>query len=276
MHRVEEVIKANVDVHTAAVDKYLNEPHYRPENRDRVRSIIQSLQQRTRGEKLLDVGCGMGFIIDIAKEFFTIIRGVDVTPAMLERVNLEGRAIDVRVELSPVERLPYDDNFFDVCTAHALLHHLLDPVPALREIYRVLKPGGMFYSDLDPNGYFWEALTSLNPSRITNEVVLREIHGVKDKDQDIAEEFHLSVDTVQKAEYLKHVLGGFKEEYLMQALRETGFAEAEVKYQWFLGEAQVIHGENSKDSAQALRAYLQEVLPLTRHLFKYIMIFAQK
>lgn len=276
MNRVEDVIKANVDVHTAAVDKYRDEPHYRPENRERVKSIIQSLQRQTGGEKLLDVGCGMGFIIDIAKEFFTIIRGVDVTPAMLERVNLEGQAIDIRVELAPVEHLPYEDNYFDVCTAHALLHHLHDPAPALREIYKVLKPGGVFYSDLDPNGYFWEALMSLDPARITNQVVLREIHGVKDKDKDIAEEFHLSVDTVQKAEHLKHIHGGFKEENFLQVLRETGFAEAEVKYQWFLGEAQVIHGENSKDTAPALRAYLQEMLPLTRHLFKYVMIFAKK
>lgn len=276
MFEHEKIIKANIEVHTAAVDKYLNEPHYRPENIIRVREILQTLQRRTGGEKLLDVGCGMGFVIDIAKEFFKIIRGVDVTPAMLDRVATNGRECDIRVELARVENLPYEDDSFDVCTAHAVLHHLHDIKPALLEIYRVLKPGGIFYSDLDPNAYFWAAIQSLDQERISNDVILREIHGVKHKDHELAEEFLVSVDTVQKAEYLKHILGGFKEENLITELRTASFSRSEIKYQWFLGEGQIIHGEATKVSAHFIRNYLQGMLPLTRHLFKYVMIFAQK
>ena len=273
---LENIITANVEVHTAAVDKYLNEPHYRPENKIRIREILQSLQRRTGGEKLLDVGCGMGFILDLAKEFFKVLRGVDVTPAMLERVILDGWGGDIKVELARVENLPYADNSFDVCTAHAVLHHLHDIKPALREINRVLKPGGIFYADLEPNSYFWTALQSIDPQKTTHEAVLREIQGVKDKDRQIAEEFHLRVETVQKAEYLKHVLGGFMEENLIAALDEAAFSKSEIQYQWFLGEAQIIHDEVTRSSASVLRDYLKNMLPLTRHLFKYLMIFAQK
>jgi len=70
MHNQTDVIAANVRLHTAAADRYKDEPHYRPESRARIREIISSLQQETRGESLLDLGCGMGFIIDIARDFF--------------------------------------------------------------------------------------------------------------------------------------------------------------------------------------------------------------
>jgi len=277
MYTREEIIQANREVHTAIGDRYLDEPHYRPENQARVREILKSLQEQTRGTSLLDVGCGMGFIIDLAKDYFRTIRGVDVTSAMLEKVCLHGGPdCDIQVKFDLVETLSFPDNSFDVCTAHALLHHLCDIRPALAEIYRVLKPGGIFYSDLDPNAYFWDAIISLNLDGDYNDIIHREIIAVRDKDQEIAEQFSVNVKAVQQAEYLKHCQGGFREKDLLSHLKEARFARYEVKYQWFLGEAQIIHGETTKGSASNLRAYLQNMLPLTKHLFKYLMIFAKK
>ena len=276
MDNIEDVINANVKLHTAAADKYREEPHYRPESRARIREIIQAIQRETKGKALLDVGCGMGFIIDIAREFFEVIRGVDVTPAMLERVNTSDERCNIKVEIARVECLPFENNTFDVCTAHALLHHLKDIRPALKEIRRVLRPGGIFYSDLDPNGYFREAIKSLGTAGTFDKAILREINAAKNKDQEIADLFNLDVDTVQKAEHWMHVEDGFKEEDLRAVLDEMQFSQFEVKYQWFLGEAGIIHGEQTMSHADVLRTYLHDMFPLTRHLFKYLSIIARK
>ena len=46
--------------------------------------------------------------------------------------------------VADAERMPYDDNTFDVVVGHAVLHHIPDVEQAMREMLRVLKPGGRF------------------------------------------------------------------------------------------------------------------------------------
>jgi len=51
------------------------------------------------------------------------------------------------------ERLPYDDDSFDLVVGHAVLHHIPDVELALREVLRVLKPGGRFVFAGEPTRY---------------------------------------------------------------------------------------------------------------------------
>ena len=86
----DDVIAANIEVHTRMASTYQsNEPHFRPENRAKVRGVLETLAARAGGGRLLDVGCGTGFVIDLARDLFRRIDGVDVTPAMLQRVELQ-------------------------------------------------------------------------------------------------------------------------------------------------------------------------------------------
>ncbi|HET6329968.1 MAG TPA: class I SAM-dependent methyltransferase [Holophagaceae bacterium] len=276
MHTTEEVIQANIKLHTHLVDKYRDtEPHYRPENIRHVDGIMGSLRREAPGGTLLDVGCGMGFIIDIAKGHFTKIRGVDVTQAMIERVDCASSACDISVQLAQVEQLPFQQDSFDAASAYALLHHLTDLAPAFKEICRVLKPGGVFYSDLDPNYYFWEAFNSLPEKGPYSGFVQRELNAVKHKDDELEADFGVDPKLLATAETLKHEGGGFKEEDLRKMLLEAGFSDVSIRYFWFLGEASVIHGDQSA-CADALRAHLIQMLPLSRHLFKYVSVWARK
>lgn len=274
MYEKDDVIKANIDLHTAMAGKYKEEPHHRPENVARIREIIKAIRDRTGGERLLDVGCGMGFIIDIAKDYFKVIRGVDVTPAMIEKVDVRGAGCDIKVQIAGAENLPFEDGSFDVCVAHALLHHLHDVRPVMKEIHRVLRSGGVFYSDLDPNNYFWEAMKALQPNKPYSDVVAREVGAVLYKDEEIAQEFDIDKDVMRTAEHLKHVEGGFSEERLVEGLKSAGFSDCAVRYEWYLGEGRYIHTD--KEAANAVRSYLREIMPLSRHLFKYISIIAEK
>ena len=92
-------------------------------------------------DKVLDVGCGTGFVSQLYPNFD--ITGIDISDGMLERnpykwVN------------APAEQIPFPDNHFDFVVCRSLLHHLEDPVIGLKEMFRVLKPGGQF-ACWDPN-----------------------------------------------------------------------------------------------------------------------------
>jgi ubiquinone/menaquinone biosynthesis C-methylase UbiE len=269
------VMSANVKLHTLASDSYNTEPHFRPENQKRVENIIKDLKKRTHGNSLLDVGCGTGFIINIAKNHFSKIRGVDITKAMIDQVNTKEPGCDIQLKIADTDDLPYEDNQFDVCTAHATLHHLFKTLPTFKEVYRTLKPNGIFYSDLDPNYYFWNAISKLPHDGNYSDIVKREIDATIYKDRELAQQFKINLRTVQAAEHLKHVHNGFKEEVLNKELKQVGFTKVEIHYEWFLGEASIIHGEYSS-AADTFRKLLQKNLPLSRHLFKYIRVIAQK
>ncbi len=277
MYSQKDVIEANIQLHTILANKYKEtEPHYKSENVKRIDQILSLLKQKTAGESLLDIGCGSGFMIDIAKRYFHTIRGVDITPAMLEAINVNDFDGDLKVMLAQCEDLPFEDNSFDICTAHAVLHHLHNIEPALKEAYRVLKPGGIFYSDLDPNYYFWQAVSKLDRNKEYSDIISRELEAVFNKDSEIEREFGVPRDVFLTAENLKHGQGGFKGEDLDIIMSTIGFSKIQIKYEWFLGEAKIIHSDTTKHAAGIFRDYLHESLPLTRHLFKYIAIYAIK
>jgi SAM-dependent methyltransferase len=113
------------------------------------------------GLRLLDVGCGPGTItLDLAEVVAPgEVVGVDDAEAALEsareaaRERGDGRT---RFERADAERLPYDDASFDVVHAHQVLHHLQDPVAALREMRRVCRPGGLVaVREVDYAGMVW-------------------------------------------------------------------------------------------------------------------------
>lgn len=277
MHTRNEVIEANIKLHTALADVYKHtEPHYRPENIERIDGVLKTLQKNYNGESLLDIGCGAGFIIDIAKKYFKTIRGIDITPTMLAQINTESETCDIKVELGNCEDLTFGENTFDACSAYAVLHHLHDIPAVMQEVYRVLKPGGVFYSDLDPNHYFWSAISKLSKEEKYSDIVAREYHAVLYKDDELEEQFNVEKDILHTAEYLKHDMGGFKEEDMIAILKKIGFTSVKIQYEWFLGEGNIIHGEKTKEAANIMREYMRDILPLSRHLFKYISIYAIK
>jgi ubiquinone/menaquinone biosynthesis C-methylase UbiE len=58
--------------------------------------------------------------------------------------NAEQLGLDVDGRVADAERIPYDDDSFDLVVGHAVLHHIPDVPAAFREVLRVLKPGGRF------------------------------------------------------------------------------------------------------------------------------------
>ena len=273
----DEVIEANIQVHTRMAESYnRNEPHYRPENRAKVRGRLEEMRRRFGGARLLDLGCGTGFIIDLAKELFDTIDGVDITQAMLDRVDLSSG--NVRLHRCVAEALPFADATFDLVSAYAFVHHLKDYSMALREALRVLKPGGGFYIDLEPNRLFWEAMVRLEQGAGASpysDIVLREIDAVLHRDDGVQDEFGIDKEVFNRAEYTKAVLGGIDPWAFRDECLRLGFRSCDISFEWFLGQGAVMH-QQSFEAAATVEAYLRRILPLSADCFKYLQFVLTK
>ena len=89
----QKVIEANIALHSRMSDDYSTcEPHFRPENIQKVEDKLKPVIEATNAKRLLDLGCGTGFMINIAKKYVQEIHGVDVTQAMMDKVDKSGNA----------------------------------------------------------------------------------------------------------------------------------------------------------------------------------------
>jgi SAM-dependent methyltransferase len=270
----QEVIEANQKVHTALAGVYNTaEPQFRPENVAHVESKLQCIFKQTGARRLLDLGCGTGFIINIAKKYVAEIDGVDVTEAMIRKVDRSGDAV-IRVHLGDAGEFPAEPGAYDVVTAYSFLHHLYDIGPTLTTAARALRPGGLFYADLEPNYYFWNAIKELDPRLSCDPIVERERVAVLERDIEIQRQYQIDRDVFNTAEYGKNVTGGFSEQQLTENLHAAGFREVSFLYYWFLGQAALVNDSRFSREQRLLAANLcaetlLKGLPLTRHLFKY-------
>ncbi|MEK7526995.1 MAG: class I SAM-dependent methyltransferase [Patescibacteria group bacterium] len=96
------------------------------------------------GKKVLDCGIGGGHFIRHLLEKGYNAYGLDITDMRVKKI---GNFAEVDAN---VDKLPYPNDFFDAVTAWCLLAHLENPHHFIREIYRVLKPGGIFFNEM-PN-----------------------------------------------------------------------------------------------------------------------------
>lgn len=98
-----------------------------------------------KGKRLLEVGCGMGTDLLQFARGGALCTGVDLTPRSVEISSLHFGLYDLRADfvLGDGERLPFADNSFDVVYSNGVLHHTPDTARAVRELHRVLRPGGV-------------------------------------------------------------------------------------------------------------------------------------
>ncbi|MBL7183558.1 MAG: class I SAM-dependent methyltransferase [Anaerolineae bacterium] len=110
------------------------------------------------GQRILDVGCGLGTYVKKMRAFSQEVYGVDVDP---EKVAEASRTLP-NIHLAPAERLPFPDGFFDVVLLHEVIEHVEDDRQAIREAHRVIGGGGRIVIfapnrlyPLETHGIFW-------------------------------------------------------------------------------------------------------------------------
>lgn len=97
------------------------------------------IENRKEGGRLLDVGCGDGFFLAVALQRGWEVYGLDNSPGAIDAAK---QKFGDRVTLDTLSKACYPSASFDVVTLFEVLEHLPNPIDHLREIHRILKPGG--------------------------------------------------------------------------------------------------------------------------------------
>lgn len=278
----DDVVAANVRLHTTLAEQYSAvEPHFRPENVARVTQRLRDAIGDLRLERMLDLGCGTGFMIGVAKDFVPEIHGVDATPAMLAQVDRSGPAV-IELHEADTGTFEVEPGSFQLVTAYSFLHHLYEVDPTLATAASALAPGGRFFAALEPNADFWAAIEDLETRGGTYDpIVEREIRAVRHRDAEIEAEFGVCATDFRNAEWGKTATGGFTADGLRAALTHAGFAQVDVFYEWFVGQGQLINDPGLSEEERVARvdavdSQLQRALPLSSRLFKYIGFVATR
>jgi ubiquinone/menaquinone biosynthesis C-methylase UbiE len=118
---------------------------------DRVRDRAFEVAKIEAGRTAVDVGAGTGFLSGALLGHGMRVISVDQSKPMLDGLRAkypDDGGLECRV--GEAERIPVDDGTADFCFANMCLHHVERPAAAIREMARVLKPGGkLVITDLD-------------------------------------------------------------------------------------------------------------------------------
>lgn len=115
------------------------------------------------GLGLLDIGCGPGTItVEFADRLAEGLAeggrvvGLDASAEIIAKASADFERDNLSFVVGNAYDLPFDSDTFDIVHAHQTLQHLADPVRALREMRRVVKPGGVVAArDVDYAGTIW-------------------------------------------------------------------------------------------------------------------------
>lgn len=97
-----------------------------------------------KGKKLLDIACGTGVLTEQFVRMGADVTAIDLTPKAVEltKKRLDLYHLKAEVLEADAQKLPFADNTFDYVCAWGCLMHMPETEQAIREIHRVLKPGG--------------------------------------------------------------------------------------------------------------------------------------
>ena len=160
-----------------------NDERYAAKARKKVRHTRRFVEEAARvggtveGARVLEVGCGAGIesILTATWPVDSVV-GIDVSLPLLDPGDkgdrmrrLAGEALaamgapadldavlrqrPIRFETMDATRMAFPDNSFDVLRSWATMEHIVPPEPALAEMARVVRPGGLIYHGIDP--FFW-------------------------------------------------------------------------------------------------------------------------
>lgn len=113
--------------------------------------------------QILEVGCGTAFVsLYFAKRKYNVAC-LDINKKILDvaRDNFKKEKVKGKFKVGNAEKLPFRDSQFDVVMSFGLLEHFEDPSQAIREMVRVLKPGGLFFADIVPRRFSCQSLENI-------------------------------------------------------------------------------------------------------------------
>jgi SAM-dependent methyltransferase len=109
---------------------------------ERLHEIAADFAPYRQHNRLLDLGCGAGDLLEAARKHGWQAQGVDVAAHVVNHVRQRG----FEVFEGELHEAAYPSAHFDVVTAAELLEHIFEPRALLQEVARILRPGGLFWT----------------------------------------------------------------------------------------------------------------------------------
>ncbi|MFY9607523.1 MAG: class I SAM-dependent methyltransferase [Blastocatellia bacterium] len=114
---------------------------FSPITDSRFRGLLRSLESYRQSNHILDVGCGSGHFLKVAIEMGWKAHGTEIASSAFEQLSRLG----INSFCGKLECANYSGESFDVVYCSEVIEHLVDPMTLLREIGRILRPGGLLY-----------------------------------------------------------------------------------------------------------------------------------
>lgn len=119
--------------------------------------VLETIRKHaSQTKRILDVGCGAGFLTNLLAESGFDVFGVDAAAGALEVAKRWDRTRKVQYQIADALRLPFEKDAFDVVCMMDFLEHVSPPAKFIDEAARVLRPGGLFfYHTFNRNPLAW-------------------------------------------------------------------------------------------------------------------------
>lgn len=127
--------------------------------------VVRLLNPRS-GERILDLGCGTGYLTNVIAQAGARVTGIDKSAAMIERANAAYPDLDFRVMSATDLRF---DTLFDAVFSNAVLHWVLDKEAAIDNIRQALRPGGRLVLEMGGKGNNQEILEATREALVRHQ-----------------------------------------------------------------------------------------------------------
>jgi malonyl-CoA O-methyltransferase len=169
-HEISWATKFYLDTYKLKIKHYFNETHeLYPDNIDRddfeFRCIMSHIKQN---QKIADIGCGKGRFLRLIKELEPNVdcTGIDISPKLLSFA-----PDSIKKIAGSLENIPLKNNLFDLVFAVESIEHSLNKSGAIKEMLRILKPGGLLII-IDKQEAEWGRLETEQWERWPNKKIL--------------------------------------------------------------------------------------------------------
>ncbi len=129
---------------------FMNRSHHAEQTINRTERLLRFAGIEGK-QDFLEVGCGSGAVSNhIARTYSMNVTGTDIDADQIRLAQQRsGNLANIRFVEADATNLPFEDNGFDIVLSFGVMHHISNWLDALREIARVLRPGGyLIYLDL--------------------------------------------------------------------------------------------------------------------------------
>jgi len=161
--KAREKIKFNIRVHDKIARRYerIHDDLFSHVEQARLhgalQEVIEVVRSSEKSPKALDVGCGSGNLTRHLVDLRVNTVSADVSENFLKMVErrFSSTGLCKTLKLSGKDLANIEDHAFDIAAAYAVLHHVPDYLHLVREMCRVLKPGGVIYLDHEVNETYY-------------------------------------------------------------------------------------------------------------------------